>query len=311
MGRSIEHPPRSQPVTDIWFCPSCHSVNRQRDKRCYKCHTPQDAASGPGLNVRIQAAIANRTVARYRSTRLLALMTIGLILALTALATAIVVAGLADLDWQREQITNIVNGGTPNQAEILQRSERLASADLARLMLGVATLIFFAAWLSRAIANIPALGGGRMARSPARAFIYTLIPVWNLLKVPGMIQEVLYRVEPRAGGFFMVFIAWFGIVGSWLVAFFGGLVIGFHFVSELLAAGTTGERVAAVQGYFDQVIALEVLTAIFVAGGAAVLVLLMIRIEWRSAARDREIRAALQARLFGPATPDPLPAVVD
>ena len=30
-------------MTDIWVCSTCHSINRQRNDRCYKCGGPQSA----------------------------------------------------------------------------------------------------------------------------------------------------------------------------------------------------------------------------------------------------------------------------
>lgn len=99
-----------------------------------------------------------------------------------------------------------------------------------------------------------------------------------------------------------VALAWFGLVGSWLIGFVGGVVIVFRFIRALLDAQTAAARVAAVKGYIDQIVILDVLTAILVAGGAIVLVTLIVRIERRSAARDGEIRAALAAMVFNPSS---------
>ena len=151
----------------------------------------------------------------------------------------------------------------------------------------------FGAWLSRVIANIPALGGGVPSTSPMRAFIYTLIPLWNLIKVPGMLQDALYRVEPRAGGFFMVAAAWFGLVGSWIVSFVGGWIISIGLVQAIVDAPTLPAAVRAVQGSLDQAFALSTITSAMVAGGAVILVILIARVERRCAARDAEIRAAV------------------
>lgn len=298
----------SRAVTDVWFCPSCHSLNRQRDQRCYKCKTPQDAAGSAGPDVRVEAAIVNRTVTRYRSTRLLAIAAIGLILTVAAIGLAITVAGFADLEWLRGQLAVLVTGGTLDQRELAVRTERLAGLTTLRLGLAVGALILFAAWLARVIANIPALGGGVPSRSPVRAFIYTLIPVWNLIKVPGMIQDALYRVEPRAGGFFMVAVAWFGLVGSWFVSFIGEQAIAIRFADDLIGSTSSGQRVAYAHGLADQLFGLDLVTSLLVAGGGVVLVMLMVRIERRSIARDREIQSALRARGFLPVKRDPLRA---
>ena len=35
-------------MTDIWVCGTCHSINRQRNAKCYKCGAKQDmSATGP------------------------------------------------------------------------------------------------------------------------------------------------------------------------------------------------------------------------------------------------------------------------
>ena len=75
--------------------------------------------------------------------------------------------------------------------------------------------------MALATANVPTLGRRRADRSPVRVFVFTLIPLWQLFKVPGMIQEVLYRVAPEAGGFGMVIAAWIGLVGSRFVSLVG------------------------------------------------------------------------------------------
>ncbi len=61
-------------MTDIWVCGSCHSINRQRGKRCYKCGAAQEAAAtGEMANLRQEQAIISRTVVAYRPALALAL----------------------------------------------------------------------------------------------------------------------------------------------------------------------------------------------------------------------------------------------
>lgn len=284
-------------MTDWWLCSQCHSINRRRDRRCYRCQAAQTADPGDP-QTRVEAAIATGAVRRYQSTRLLTIITIGLILVVAGLGIAIMVAGFNDHAWSRDQIANIARGGTVDQNELARRTQHLNDAIVVQTVIAITALVFFAGWLSQVIANIPSLGRGTPGRSPTRAFIYTLIPIWNLIKVPGMIQDALYRVEPTAGGVFLVFVAWFGLVGSWFVSFFGSLALTLRLVPTLAATGSTTERATAFQGWYDQVVALDVLTTCLVAGGGLVLVMRMIRIERRCGARDREIRAALLGRVL-------------
>jgi len=284
-------------MNDIWVCSSCLSINRQRDGRCYKCGARQAESAAPipgeGPGLRMESAIANRAVRGYASSVPFGVIAALLIIALAILGIVIVIANLSAEQAVRSQITAILDGAAYDPASLAAQLDPAAAAELVRLVVLVAAVIAFGAWLSRVIANIPVLGGGLPSTSPLRAFIYTLIPLWNLIKVPGILQDALYRVEPRAGGFFMVAAAWFGLVGSWIVSFFGGWVIGFSLVRAVVDAPTKEAAVQALQGSIDQSFALDALTSAMVVIGALILVLLIIRVERRCAARDAEVRATV------------------
>jgi len=106
----------------------------------------------------------------------------------------------------------------------------VAFADVDRLALpglaaAVAALLAFATWLTVVVGNIPGLGGGEPSVTRLGTFVWAVIPVVNLRRIPKIIQEILYRLDPRAGGVFMVGLAWVGLVGSWIVARIVGLYI--------------------------------------------------------------------------------------
>lgn len=288
-------------MTDVWFCSNCHSLNRQRDRRCYKCGTSQaegtSPVSGSGRGLRLEAAIANREFTPYVSALPFALVAAVLILAVAVIGIVILVGSLGAEQALRQQITDILNGAPYSSASLAAVDASGATIAVVRLFLVVAAVVAFGAWLSRVIANIPALGGGQPSTTPVRAFVYTLIPIWNLIKVPGMLQDALYRVEPRAGGFFMVVAAWFGLVGSWFVSILGGWIIGFGLVKAVVDSPTRAAAVQAIQGSLDQSFALDFATSVMVSLGAVILVFLIIRIERRCAARDAEVRATV----LGPA----------
>ena len=238
--------------------------------------------------------MANRTVLVYQGSTLRFYLAATLIVAVAALGVAILIASLADVEFTRQQLVTLTAGGATNDAELLRRADRLVLPSLIRFGLMVAAIVAFAAWLSRVITNVPTLGGGLPSTTPTRAFIYPLIPLWNLIKVPGMVQDALYRLEPQAGGFFMVLLAWFGLVGSWIVSLLGGWVIAFTMTRDVLAAAAIRSpdlALAALLRAFDQSVLLEVVTSLMVAAGAIVLVLVMARIERRARTRDAEIRA--------------------
>jgi hypothetical protein len=290
-------------MNDIWVCATCNSVNRQRSSSCYKCHAPQEQATGAMADHRIEAAVIQRTGSRYRSSWLLFFIASTLIAAVAVFGIVLLIASLADVPWYREQITAIANGAPLDEAALDARAARLSGPGFAHFVLAALALLAFSTWLSRVISNIPVLGGGTPGTTSTKAFIYPLIPIWNLIKTPGMIQDALYRLDPKAGGFFMVLIAWIGLVGSWLVSFIAGWVLSAMLVGDLLDAETPTAAGAAITSYFDGSVAVDIATSLMVAGGAVVLILVMARIERRARHRDAEIRALTLAAL------PPLPEV--
>ena len=125
---------------------------------------------------------------------------------------------LPAIQFLRTQIPSIMQGQV-DSAKILRLSAPAAIPTLLAGISGIAAFLLFAAWLSRVVMNVPALSNGTPDATPTKAFIYPLIPFWNLLKTPPMIQDALYRLDPRAGGFFMILVAWVGLVGSTIFSF--------------------------------------------------------------------------------------------
>jgi hypothetical protein len=298
-------------MTDIWVCSSCHSINRQRNTKCYKCGASQAQATGEGSTLRVENALASRTMVRYRSAWLRGLIASVLILIVTALGVLLLLMSLDYGPWLRDQLDAIVSGGTVDEEALVAKLGPAVQIGLIRLGVSVLALLYFAAWLSRVIMNIPALGGGVPNTTPTKAFIYPLIPILNLVKVPGMIQDALYRVDPKAGGFFMVALAWFGLVGSWIIDFIAGWVLDIKVTGELDRAESPKEISAALNSYFDLGFAVDTVTWVMVALGSLVLIAVMIRIERRSRARDQEIRAAAMAPRPEPGTVEARPVLSD
>jgi hypothetical protein len=279
-------------LTDIWVCGSCHSINRQRGDKCYKCGATQaKAATGEMATLRQEQAVATRTVIPYRPARALMLAAA---LFLVGLAALYVVAIIQSLDLQRfvsSQLDVFVATGTFDENAVSARRNEADVLGLVSLAVIVPGLLFFAAWLSRVVSNVPALGGGLPGTSPSRAFVSTLIPLVNLRSVPGTIQDVLYRLDPTAGGLIMVAIAWVGLVGSWIVSFIAGWYLSLRITLDITNAGSLDEAVASFRSLMTAATVIDIATGILIAIGALVLVMIMARIERRSQARDREIRA--------------------
>ena len=159
--------------------------------------------------MRVEQALANRTVVPYRSAWFRGAIAAVLILSVAAIGVVLLLASLDDVAWIKDQVAVVANGGSLATDELNRRLAGLAGPGLIKFGLTVAAVFAFGAWLSRVVTNIPALGGGVPSTTPTKAFVYPIIPIWNLIKVPGMIQDALYRVDANAGGFFMVVLAWF------------------------------------------------------------------------------------------------------
>jgi Domain of unknown function (DUF4328) len=308
-------------MTDIWVCSTCHSINRQRNDRCYKCGADQAQATGALADTRTERAIATRAFVPYRGSLLRFLIAGAFIIAVAVLGVIELNESLDAVRYLRDQIPVMLGTGVIDEAELARRSAGALIPALARTVCAIGALLFFAAWLSRVIANIPALGGGTPRATPTRAFIYPLIPVWNLFKTPPMIQEAMYRLDPKAGGLFMILLAWVGLVGSWIVSFVVGWWVNLRILSIAANAETLAEAIDQVQAAYDVQVIVEIITTLMVSAGALVLVVIMVRIESRARARNREIVAAVaggrSSIAASPAVdaapkemPSPAPAVV-
>jgi hypothetical protein len=293
-------------MTDIWVCSTCHSINRQRGTSCYKCAAPQSAAVEVLADVRTELAMQSRAAVPYRTSILRAIVAAALIVAYAVLGVIVLVQGLAVTQYLRDEIPNIFNGQVDN-AEIIRLAAPAVVPALLQTICGLGALLFFAAWLSRVVMNIPSLGGGTPRTTPTNAFIYPLIPFWNLFKTPPIIQDALYRVDPKAGGFFMILLAWLGLVGSAIIGFLVGWWVNLRIATVPGNATRKEDAILAIQDAYDTQILVDVVTTLMASAGAIVLVLIMFRIEARARARDREIRKIAAAPRPEPGTVEARP----
>jgi hypothetical protein len=279
-------------MTDIWVCGNCHSINRQRSNNCYKCGAAQaTAATDDGTTHRQEQAIAMRSVVAYRPAAALGLAASFFLLGLVVVQFLGIIESLGLGRFFSAQLDLLKTSGRFDDAAFNARLADANRLDLIGLAVVLPALLFFAAWLSRVVSNVPALGGGIPGASPWRAFVTTLIPVTNLRTVPGIIQDVLYRLDPKAGGVFMVGIAWFGLVGSWILSYFAGRYVSLRVTFDIRNATSLDEAVASLRTLLTAAVVLDVVTGVLISIGAIVLIMLMVRIERRSRARDAEVRA--------------------
>jgi hypothetical protein len=284
-------------MTDVWVCSSCKSINRLRDSRCYSCGRRQEevaAASELTPNVRLTEAVASRTVRGYQPSMPYAIAAGVLIVVVAALGLWLLVASLRGMDVIRDAFAQaVLTNNTAALDPLLAEQQRLASPSALRLLLLLLAILAFGLWLSRVRLNIPALGGGTPGWGPWKAFLYPLIPIVNVVRVPVMVQDALYRLDPRGGGLGMVLLAWIGFVGSWLVGVIGGVIIASGFAGSVVGASTADDVVRAFGSFIDQTVVLAIITEVMTAAGALVLVAVIARIEMRATARDEEIRSQL------------------
>ena len=279
-------------MTDVWVCGTCHSLNRQRANKCYKCGAAQaTAATGEMATHRQEQAIASRQFVAYRPAGALGMAAAFFLLGLAVVSVATAVQSTRILAFANTQLDRLKATGTLDQAAFDEMARSTDTLGLVRLAIIVPLLLFLALWLSRVVSNVPALGGGIPGTSAVRAFVTTLVPVLNLRTVPGTIQDVLYRLDPKAGGFFTVAVAWVGLVGSWILAVVASRYLSLRVTFDILNATSLDDAIESARGSITAATVVDVVTGALIAIGALVLIVVMIRIERRSSARDAEVRA--------------------
>jgi hypothetical protein len=173
---------------DFWACSVCRSINQRRADRCYSCHTPREvsgatlaevAMAAPGPPKELPAA------APFQSSENRAvILTVATVLSILSGAIALwVFASIGEL--------RLADKGIEADRLLAQRLPILAAAPA----LGLVALVAYAAWISRVVANLPAMGLGYSRVSPTLAFFEPLIPGFNLIAMPARMFEVLTKLE--------------------------------------------------------------------------------------------------------------------
>jgi hypothetical protein len=205
-----------------WVCGACRSINEFKSQRCYKCRTPRELGeadvsqlitAGAGATEATQtAAQAARTAALggYRSSDARAGLTQCLLVATAVLA---VIASVAGADLIGQALAGDTEAIRENMAVVV-------AIGLAMYAAAGATLISWAAWLSRVVDNVPKIGLGWPNVSPGQAVLENFLPGWNLLRVPAILRDVVTRLEPEGSrGNTLIAVAWLGLVGGVLLPY--------------------------------------------------------------------------------------------
>lgn len=212
----------------VWVCGSCRSINQGRGGRCYKCRTPRElveadpaalAVAGVGSTAQPAGNPASG-VGTYRSSADRAFLA-QLLVGLTVVAAVLSSAMGANL------VDRVLTGTVPEEGIVT-----VALIGLGALGVAAAALVAWAAWLSRVVANIPAVGGGWPNVSPAAAFYENFLPGLNLLRVPAIVRDVMQRLDPDGRGEPLIVAAWLGLVGGLVLPRVGGYVLAFVVSTE-------------------------------------------------------------------------------
>jgi hypothetical protein len=196
--------------TGIWVCANCRSVNKLRAKQCYNCRTPKErAAVDPSdVDVTTQGRVREIALPDFQASRRFAYAATVLIL---IVASAQLVSAV--VSWSL--VLRTLDGPTPTEGEIVDAG----LLALATLGLALLALIGWAAWLSRAVSAMPALGLGYPAANGMMAFVENFLPGLNLLRIPAILRDLVRRLEPSGGGAAsaLIFAAWIGLFGGFII----------------------------------------------------------------------------------------------
>ena len=198
---------------DIWVCGQCRSVNNLRAKQCYNCRTPQHLAAvdptkiegtghGQLRDIALPEFSASRGEAMLASVLILLVAGLNVV---STVVTATVVPTLIDDSATSADLMNLTSA---------------TSISIATIGVAILALTAWAYWLSRVVSAMPALGLGYPAANSLMAFVENFIPGLNLLRVPAIVRDVVRRLEPgetQARGEALIFAAWIGLFGGFLV----------------------------------------------------------------------------------------------
>jgi hypothetical protein len=203
-------------ASDVWFCGDCRSVNKAREKRCYKCRVPRATAELTEATAAISAvqakemqtvlAQASRMGARYRPTWPLALLVIPVILATTALTFA----------W-----TNALEAAIGPDGQYLNQPVSSHSLDALSGPLLIALfggLLIWSAWIALVVANVPALTARWPSYSPSGAFFAPIRAFRGPYRVVWGVLAIL--TDGRSGPRLMAVCWWVALLAAYVAPTF-------------------------------------------------------------------------------------------
>jgi hypothetical protein len=210
-------------ASNVWVCGACRSINQPREQRCYKCRTPRELAKVDPETLVIAGAGAAQPVVdpkavigTYRSSGDRAFAAQVMMVVAVAFTAASKIVG-ADI------VSRVIDGDVAGADANATLLSLLGGGGLVCAVLAVTA---WAAWLSRVVDNIPALGLGWPNVTPSAAFIESFLPGVNLFRVPAIVRDVINKLEGGARADALIAAAWLGLVGGVVVPRFARYVTG-------------------------------------------------------------------------------------
>ena len=210
-------------MTDVWACSQCRSLNQARNDRCYKCRTPRKVGSvAPTDLPTVGPTSAPKPATRYRSSAFRGVIASAFIVSFAIIAVVNTAAT------------------TPVIAPVARGNEAVAKTALPMVLTlstllyaaGAGALVTFAAWLSRAVDNLPALTGYYPRATPRIAFLECLVPILNFFWVPSILREILAAQDPDRNGNAVIAAAVLPLIGSLFLAFAGNRAISLFLIGS-------------------------------------------------------------------------------
>jgi hypothetical protein len=272
---------------DHWVCGTCRSINSRRSDHCYQCHAPRhvvevDPNEIPGTGHPTKAPPA--PVGAYRSARQRATVASGLILAASVVSLVGWIAQsraiLAAIDAPEVAPSDDPAAVTALAFDaVIPVSHLQVPLTVLWVVLAIAALTAWAAWLSRVVDNLPSLGLGYARVSPQMAFIENFLMGRNLYSMPARVREVTQKLHPAGGGDEILAVAWLALFGSVIGGRFG------FYVARFLAGSEDDYlRARIVVGGFTTLVALA---------GYVLVVAVIQRVERLAEARAGALTAGL------------------
>ena len=280
-------------MLDVWVCSSCHSLNRERAHKCYKCGATRSTATGQGADLRAQRAIQAQLIAPVRNTLPLAGVASIFLLGLVGLEIVTSVIELQIAPQVNDAVDAVMNGGGVDTTPLDSLFAGLDSYTLPTLLCFLASWAAIGAWLGVSVANMPGLGAGAPPIDGVRVFLYSLIPIYTFRHVPRVTQALLYKLDPRAGGMLVLTLAWVGLFGSYVLSWLARWFIGVRIASDAFNATSLEEFGQSVKGLMAGAVFVDILCSTLIVVGVLALIATVLRVERRRAARVREIETAL------------------